>query len=171
MEAIDNKGIIKEQLQRAEFIDSWTQFTGAGGLGSSASKIAEVLEAGKFLEVSDRKFQGTPVVLLRKSDYEKLLLNSRTSFRVKKLLAMLSRAVMSFKLKYATQENERELNVIETTLSLGIELSKDANPLYSSREAYLSASSEDASSEVDFNLPSSKSALKDGVIGNEDAKR
>jgi hypothetical protein len=163
MEAIDNKGLIKEQLQRAEFIDSWTQFTRAGGLGSSASKIAEVLEAGKFLEVSDRKFQGTPVVLLRKSDYEKLLINSRTSFRVKKLLAMLSQAILSFKQRCVTQETERELNVIETTLSLGIELSQDVHPLYSSREAYLSASSENVSGEVDFDLPSSKSALEDGV--------
>lgn len=153
-----------EQLECVEFIDSWTLFTRTGGFGSSASKIAEVLEAGKFIEVSDRKFQGTPIVLLRKSDYEKLLINSRTSFRIKKLLAMLNQAIVTFKRRSLSQESESELNVIETTLSLGLELTQDIQPLYPSREAYLSASleAENAKSE-EFELPSSKSGLEDGI--------
>jgi hypothetical protein len=164
MEALENKMNITEQLERAEIVESWTQFTRTNGPGSSASRISEVLEAGKFIEVTDRKFQGTPVVLLRKSDYEKLLINSRTSFRVKKLLGMINQAIVSFKRHKVDQETPSEINIIETTLSLGLELTQDIQPLYASREEYLSKNSEaDVSEENDFELPASKSELEDGV--------
>jgi hypothetical protein len=164
MEALENKMNITEQLERADVVDSWTQFTRANGLGSSASRISEVLEAGKFIEVADRKFQGTPIVLLRKSDYEKLLINSRTSFRVKKLLGMIGQAIVSFKQHKVDQETPSEIHIIETTLSLGLELTQDIQPLYASREDYLSKNSDaEVSGENDFDLPASKSELEDGV--------
>lgn len=162
MRAAKNKINPIEQLDRADAVESWAQFIRPGGPGFSASIILEALEAGKFIEVRDEKFRGAPVVLLRKSDYEKLRLSGQASPRVKKLLGTIAQATASFRKLDVGHKASSEINAIEAALSLCLDIMQGTGPLYISRKAYLSENAKtDTPEDNDFELPASKSELNE----------
>lgn len=140
-------------LELIEHGDSWSQFSRE----NSTVALADKLAAGGFVEINDKKFQGNPIVLLRKSDLEKLVTNSRATSRIKKMLFSISKTVMSFS---DVKDPTALMEAVLSQASLAVELAETPKPLYQSSEELL-ADEEDVADEV--NLPKSKEELTDGV--------
>ena len=150
-------------FKRCQQSVSWSDFVRVES-GSSAAKLSESLRAGTYIEINDRKFQGAPVVVVRKSDLERLQANSRISFRVKSVFAILKQAVTTLIKSSKGSVDQNELRIIYNSIELGVNLTLDFQPMYSSMNSYLSQELSDIEDDdVDFDLPESRSALKEGV--------
>jgi len=133
--------------------ESWSQFSRE----NSAVTLADKLAAGYFVEIDDKKFQGNPIVLLRKSDLEKMIIGSRATSRIKKMLFSISKTVMSFD---GAKDPVALFEAVMSQAILAIELAETPKPLYESSQELL-ADEEDVVKEV--KLPRSKEELADGV--------
>lgn len=160
----------EQQLKKIESFGSWTDFTRRDGLGSSAAKISEALKPGTFVEINDNKFQGHPVVILVKEDYEKLVKNSRTSLRARSVFVAIKQVLKPLRdILSKSADNSGAMHIqssVETTIQLGLDLVKDIQPIHSSKEEYLSSEESGNENEGEViipGLPQSRADLDNGV--------
>lgn len=157
------------QLNPLPVMTGWSDFT-RGTQGGTAA-IFETIIPGTYLEVRDKKFKSNSIILIRRSDFEKLIKSSRqalnTSLRVKKILFSISKTTASIAQSATSTANQEAMNIIEavhTQASIGLELAS-ATPLYASDEEFFAEEIKSLSADGDVTpkLPKNKADLKRGI--------
>lgn len=150
-------------LAPGEVFQSWSHFSREYG---AASKVGEKLPVGTYLEIQDRKFLGDHLILLRKTDFERLIKCSRTTSQIKRVLFSIEKTAISVP---SGADPTRVIEAVREIASLGVELVR-STPTFPSVREYLHQVVQDRDEEgvqtdrkQEVTFPKTRSELRNGV--------
>lgn len=144
--------------------DSWTGFL-RNSCGSSAARIYETITPGTALEIKDNKFKMDSFIILRRSDFEKLVKSSirsvTASSQIKRCLISITETTQSYSYTDPTKA-EHVIKAISNQAQVALELATIA-PVYDSNEEFFRHEAQAIDDEDDDQMPTSKAELKRGT--------
>jgi hypothetical protein len=146
-------------LIAAMTLNSWSQFSREYG---SATSMIQAIPFGTYVEVSDKKFQGDSLIILRRTDFEKVLKSSRASSQIRKILFTIERTTHTYQ---GSGDPMPVIEAVREAASLGVELA-GTTPIFATAQEYLAhpmAKADAASEDEDLELPKTVSELRHGV--------
>ena len=145
------------ELLPGEKFQGWANFAKEY---TGASKVGPLVPAGRYIDVEDKKFQGDGLVVLRKSDLEKLISRTRTSTTLSKIILTISKIVS----RVRSDEDSRDvIDTIKIQASLGSDFAlKPVEPVYENVGEMFSSELDDEFKDGDFTV--SRKERKQGVI-------
>jgi len=105
----------KYELSPAFISDSWGQFARKF---SSASSLMPKIPVGKYIEIKDKKLVGDSLIILRRTDFDRLNMLLSMASKVTRCLVQISRITTTFA---NTEKPEQVINLIHDQAQLGIE--------------------------------------------------
>lgn len=152
------------QFRGLPVMNGWSNFT-RSACGSSATSIFETVLPGTFLEIKDNKFKWESLIVLRRTDFERLVKYSTNAMssasRVKKILISITATTQSYSYTDGNTKAEHLIKAVSQQASLALELASVA-PVYESQEKFFNSEVGDAGDGID-DLPVSRTELMRGI--------
>lgn len=116
---------------------------------TGASKIGPLIPSGQYVDVEDKKFNGDSLVVLRKSDLEKLISRTQTSITLSKIILTISKIVSNV---HVDEESRDALDTIKIQTSLGLDFVESSKPVYESSDEMFKSELDDEFKDKDLSV-------------------
>lgn len=104
----------KYNLEPSRKIDGWSRFIRE----TSAANIFSTIQAGKYLEISDKKFLNETLIIFRRTDFDNLNMMSSIATRATRFLLQIDRITTSFA---DSKDPKGVLELVHESARMGIE--------------------------------------------------